>query len=99
MEHKINLLEALSGFKFIINHLNGKTYIINLQKGDVIKPGDIRMIQELGMPTYRKQYEKGNLFISFQIEFPKQNFFQVIFLIIYIYNVLSIIFFLFRIKT
>lgn len=74
MEKKITLVEALSGFQFAFTHLDGKQYVVKSEKGDVLRPGDIRALHSLGMPVYKKSFEKGTLFIQFDVEFPKQNF-------------------------
>lgn len=73
MEHKITLLEALTGFQFTFTHLDGKQYIVKSEKGDVIKPGDVRAIHNLGMPMYKRSFEKGTLYIQFDVEFPKSG--------------------------
>jgi len=36
-------------------------------------PGDVKIIQGEGMPTYKNPFEKGNLFITFAIDFPPPN--------------------------
>lgn len=77
MERKITLLEALTGFQFDFTHLDGKQYLVKSQKGEVIKPGDVRTVPNLGMPTFKRQYEKGSLYIQFQVDFPKQGFLKV----------------------
>lgn len=40
---------------------------IFLLTGEVIKHGDIKCIQNEGMPIYREPYEKGQLIIQFQV--------------------------------
>jgi DnaJ family protein A protein 2 len=74
MEKKITLVEALSGFQFSFTHLDGKQYLVKSEKGDVLRPGDVRALHSLGMPVYKKSFEKGTLFIQFDVEFPKQHF-------------------------
>ena len=37
-------------------------------------PGCIRGVVGEGMPGYRRPYDKGNLYIKFEIEFPPNNF-------------------------
>lgn len=37
----------------------------------MVKPGQIKQIDNEGMPVYKAPYEKGNLYIKFEIEFPK----------------------------
>ena len=36
--------------------------------------GKLKMVMEEGMPRYRSPFEKGNLYINFNIEFPDNNF-------------------------
>ncbi|OMJ75897.1 hypothetical protein SteCoe_24878 [Stentor coeruleus] len=69
MEYKISLKEALTGYKVKIDHLDG-VKIIEGPPGDIVKPGDIRTIEELGMPLMKTPYKFGNLFIHFEVEFP-----------------------------
>ncbi|OMJ66733.1 hypothetical protein SteCoe_36326 [Stentor coeruleus] len=66
----ITLKEALTGYRFILKHLDGDKIIESIP-GEIIKPGDIRTVEELGMPIMRTPYKFGNLFISFEVEFPK----------------------------
>lgn len=37
-------------------------------------PGCVRGVVGEGMPGYRRPYDKGNLYIKFEIEFPPNNF-------------------------
>ena len=66
----ITLKEALTGYRFVLKHLDGDK-IIESAPGEIIKPGDIRTVEELGMPIMRTPYKFGNLFISFEVEFPR----------------------------
>lgn len=70
MTKTITLKQALTGFSFDITHLDGSTKIIRSSEGDVIKPGDVRTIMELGMPIMRTPWRFGNLFIYYEVEFP-----------------------------
>ena len=70
MTKNITLKEALTGYRFTLKHLDGDK-VIESAAGDIIKPGDIRTVEELGMPIMRTPYKFGNLFISFEVEFPK----------------------------
>ena len=67
-EKEITLKEALCGFLFEIKHLNGKTYNIKHDKGNIIPPGFQKNIVGLGM---ERNNVKGNLIIVFKIIFPK----------------------------
>ena len=74
----INLKQALLGFKFEIDHLSGKSYVINNDNGTIIKPNYKKDIQGLGMIRERirnnneKEIIKGSLIICFNVEFPKE---------------------------
>lgn len=69
MTKKISLKEALTGYRFVINHFDGDK-VIESSIGDIVKPGDVRTVEELGMPLMRTPYKHGNLFIYFEVEFP-----------------------------
>ncbi|XP_033824391.1 dnaJ homolog subfamily A member 4 [Periophthalmus magnuspinnatus] len=70
---ELKLVEALCGFRKTITTLDNRTLIINSAPGQVIKPNDIKCIQNEGMPIYKDPYEKGQLFVNFQIEFPEKE--------------------------
>jgi len=70
MIKKLTLKEALTGYRFMITHLDGSQKLIEATQGDIIKPGDIRTVRELGMPLMRTPYKFGNLFVTFEVEFP-----------------------------
>lgn len=36
--------------------------------------GAIRCVKDEGMPRYRNPFEKGNMYIKFDVTFPPQNF-------------------------
>ncbi|XP_061630450.1 dnaJ homolog subfamily A member 4 [Phyllopteryx taeniolatus] len=73
MTMSIKLVEALCGFKKAITTLDDRTLVISSQPGEVIKNNDTKVIQNEGMPIYRSPYEKGQLFIQFQVEFPEKH--------------------------
>ena len=63
---KILLSEALCGFSFEIVQLDGKS--VRLKSKNIIKPGTVRTIPELGMVNMNGM--RGYLTITFDIEFP-----------------------------
>lgn len=73
MKMNIKLAEALCGFQRTIRTLDNRTLIINSSPGEVIKHGDVKCVQNEGMPIYRDPYEKGQLIIHFQVEFPEKH--------------------------
>jgi DnaJ family protein A protein 2 len=70
MERDINLIDALTGYSFSFEHLDGRTVIIENKKGDMVKPGDIKEVPRQGMPIHSRTYESGSLFIKFNVKFP-----------------------------
>lgn len=68
---KITLVEALTGFQFPVQHLDGRYLLIKSEPNCVYKPGDIKAIRGEGMPLARNPLDKGTLFIELQVEFPK----------------------------
>ncbi|CAG8546978.1 30005_t:CDS:2 [Racocetra persica] len=70
-EVNISITEALCGFsKVLVTHLDGRGLIINHPPGEVIKPGAIKCIANEGMPHYKRPFDKGNLYVKFNVEFP-----------------------------
>ena len=67
---EISLLEALTGVKFAITHLDGRRILIESNPGEIIQPETLKTVEELGMPFFNSPYRFGNLYIDFQIAFP-----------------------------
>jgi len=74
MTMEITLVEALCGFQKIVTHLDERQILVKALPGQVIKDGGIKIIQNEGMPQHRNPFEKGRLFIKFQVTFPENNF-------------------------
>ncbi|XP_030646189.1 dnaJ homolog subfamily A member 2b [Chanos chanos] len=69
----IELVEALCGFQFCLTHLDGRQLLIKYPPGKVIQPGCMRVVRGEGMPQYRNPFEKGDLFIKFDVQFPQNS--------------------------
>lgn len=70
--HKdLTLSEALTGYRFDITHLDGRILIIESEPSDIVKPGDIRVVEGEGFPKHKNPYLKGNLYIKFKLIFPE----------------------------
>lgn len=74
MTHTITLTEALCGFCMGLKHLDARDLVIKHPFGQVVKPGDIKGIEGEGMPHYRNPFERGNLYIKFDVTFPENHF-------------------------
>lgn len=70
---KIDLLTALAGGAFQINHLDDRTLQGIIAPGEVIQPDEVRVMEGEGMPEYKRPFEKGHLFIHFDLVFPPPN--------------------------
>ena len=68
-ECKISLLEAINGVK-LVNHLNGRRILIQSKHDEVIQPGTVKTIKNLGMPFFKSPDKYGNLNIEFKIVLP-----------------------------
>ena len=66
---QLSLKDALCGFAFQLNHLDGRIYNINNTVGKIIAPGMKQIIPKLGMR--REGSVNGNLIIDFEIKFPE----------------------------
>ena len=52
IEKEISLHDALTGVDFVITHLDGRKIRIKNKPGEVIKPDDIKTIDNHGMPFH-----------------------------------------------
>uniref|UniRef100_A0A8C3G0Y8 DnaJ heat shock protein family (Hsp40) member A2 n=1 Tax=Cyclopterus lumpus TaxID=8103 RepID=A0A8C3G0Y8_CYCLU len=73
MNHKLGLVEALCGFQFMLKHLDERQIVVKYPAGKVIEPGSVRVVRGEGMPQYRNPFEKGDLYIKFDVQFPDNN--------------------------
>lgn len=67
LKKKITYKQSICGFKFTINHIDGKQYSIHNQPGKVIFPKFMKEIPNLGM---RRDNTVGSLIIEFDVEEP-----------------------------
>jgi DnaJ family protein A protein 2 len=66
----ITLLESLTGFELVVEHLDKRKILIKSRSGEIVKPGELKTVKELGMPFFEQPFKFGNLYISFNIIFP-----------------------------
>lgn len=69
LEKKITLKDALCGFTFEINYINGKSYTLNNNKGNIIPPEYKKVYTGMGLA---RGEHKGNMVIHFHVEFPEK---------------------------
>jgi len=70
MEQEIPLANALTGYQFLVTHLDGRRLLVKTPPMDIVKPMDKREIRNEGMPVVSRPYEHGNLYIKFNVKFP-----------------------------
>ena len=63
----ITLKESLCGFTFELNYLNGKSYTINNNAGNIVPSGFRKIIPNMG---FTRDANVGNLIIIFDVTFP-----------------------------
>jgi len=71
VEKEISLTDALCGYKFTLEHLDGRQLLVSANDGEVVQPGQFKAIFDEGMPDWHRSYEKGKLYIHFKIKFPE----------------------------
>ena len=67
MDKTISLKEALCGFSFELNYINGKSYTLNNNKGSIVPPEYKKIYPGMGL---KRGEHKGNMIINFHLEFP-----------------------------
>lgn len=72
-EAEVDLLTSLAGGEVAFKHVSGDFIKINILPGEVISPGLTKVVEGQGMPIYRSG-GRGNLFIKFNVKFPKDHF-------------------------
>lgn len=71
MEKTISLTEALCGYQFEIEQLDERKLVVTQKPGKgVTKPDSWKCINDEGMPVHGAPFQKGNLYIKLNVEFP-----------------------------
>ena len=70
IKQTIPLVQALCGFQFVVEHLDGRKLVVQGEKGQMIKPGNKKVVQGEGMPLRGSPGKFGDLIIEFNVEFP-----------------------------
>ena len=63
----ISLKDSLCGFTFDLDYINGKSYTLNNNKGNIIPSGYKKIYQGMGLT---RGDHKGNMIIQFNVIFP-----------------------------
>ncbi|XP_073138594.1 uncharacterized protein [Henckelia pumila] len=70
LEVEIPLVEALTGCTLAVPLLEGR--VMSMDIDDIIYPGHKKIIEGQGMPRQNDPKTRGNLIITFSVEFPKE---------------------------
>lgn len=65
----ISLKDALCGFVFDMNYLDGRVFKLNNNAGNIVTHNYNKVIQGLGM---KREEHTGNLIINFKVNFPEK---------------------------
>ncbi|KAK0892529.1 Type I HSP40 co-chaperone [Friedmanniomyces endolithicus] len=68
---EIDLLTALAGGAIYVEHLDERWLTVEIMPGEMISPGEVKVIRGQGMPSYR-HHDFGNLYIQFEVKFPER---------------------------
>jgi len=68
--HTLTLCEALCGYEFRLKHVSGKTLIIKSRPGEIVQPGDLKVLKDFGLPQKGNHIVHGHLYIKFNVVFP-----------------------------
>jgi molecular chaperone DnaJ len=69
LDKNITLKDALCGFMFNLDYINGKNYTLNNNKGSIVPPEYKKLYPGMGL---KRGEHKGNMIIHFHIKFPEK---------------------------
>ncbi len=62
----------MTGYKYLYNQFDGRKILVETSPGEIIKPDQIKTVEDLGMPFFKNPYKFGNLFMIFTVKFPER---------------------------
>jgi DnaJ family protein A protein 2 len=71
VKRSVSLLEALTGFEFVVTHLDGRTLIVQSNPNVIYSDNDVHAIKEEGMPILGGS-QHGHLYITIRVEMPRR---------------------------
>jgi DnaJ-class molecular chaperone len=70
MTLNVSLKEALLGFAKTVTHMDGHTFVV--EKRGVTVPNEVIQIKEEGMPVHNFPSQRGMLYVTVNVEFPRE---------------------------
>ncbi|ORM39430.1 DnaJ -like protein [Babesia sp. Xinjiang] len=74
----IQLYEALTGCTFYVKHLDGRILAVQTPENEIVRPGSVFVIENEGMPVFKSAFGKGNLYVTFEVQFPISRKFSAV---------------------
>jgi len=71
-EEVLPLAQALCGCSLTLEHLDGRRLLLRSPQGRVVKPGSVWRARGLGMPRFGTPRSRGDLLLSFKVDWPAQ---------------------------
>lgn len=71
LSQHVSLLDALSGVRFSVKHLDGQDLEVSCAENQVIRPGDVWVVKGKGMPRRGGSGRYGDLLVRFEVDFPE----------------------------
>mmetsp|Transcript_117882 Transcript_117882/g.234838 ORF Transcript_117882/g.234838 Transcript_117882/m.234838 type:complete len:435 (-) Transcript_117882:107-1411(-) len=74
VERDVSLADALTGFRLVLQHLDGRKLVIRSRPGEVLRPHSsgvaLKAVRGAGMPIHQDPFNFGNLFLALTIRYP-----------------------------
>eukprot|EP01127_Copromyxa_protea_P004619 TRINITY_DN1446_c0_g1_i5.p1 TRINITY_DN1446_c0_g1~~TRINITY_DN1446_c0_g1_i5.p1 ORF type:complete len:209 (-),score=50.74 TRINITY_DN1446_c0_g1_i5:368-994(-) len=67
LDKEISLMEALTGFKIVLTHLDGRQILVQNSPGDVVSPGETLRVSDQGFSIKNRPESFGDLYINFTV--------------------------------
>jgi DnaJ-class molecular chaperone len=70
---RVPLVEALSGAVLRLKALDDRELRVTVPPGRVLRPGELLVVRNEGMPHYKAPTERGDLLLRVEVDFPAQS--------------------------
>jgi len=68
---ELPLIQALTGFKILLSHLDQRQICVSNRPNEIVSPGDVLRVPDQGFSIKNRPESYGDLYITFSIAFPK----------------------------
>ncbi|KCV70007.1 hypothetical protein H696_03475 [Fonticula alba] len=76
MNLSIPLSVALTGGEVEIKHLDDHGLFLSFPAGQIVRPGDVKLVPDEGMPTHGRSHGRGNLIVFLSVDFPPPTWYN-----------------------